>query len=233
MKRTIVLSIALVSVLLFSGIAMAEKDSGTEKLEWGDSIYIPIDTGGDTVDVEWEVTVTEGASVNCYYTNQDGKDDYYDDTKMQFSYVPANSVQNTKSASKSFRETEGGTWYLIIENGDMGAIGENSTFNYEVSWEPMTAGDWAVSIGIFLVIIIVIVLVVVLIRRAKKKVTDQPVPPPMDQQPGYDTQQGYDEVPPRPTHLPPSDQGPGYVPPEPSAPPPQQPGAYDPSQKPP
>ncbi|UCC93702.1 MAG: hypothetical protein JSW25_03295 [Thermoplasmata archaeon] len=222
------------TILLLPGSVTASEEKDVTEIPWGDSVYVRINNPDGNMDITYKVTVTEGANVNVWFVPQKGKDQYYDDTATTYQYYPEYSVQDTRSASKDFRMTDSGTFYVIIDVTDMSAIGENATVDYKITWEPMSVGDWMVNIGICLAIVIVILIVGFFIRKARRKVVDQPVPPPMEQQPGmeYQQQQAYDQPPPRPSGLPPSDQGPGYVPPEPSTPP-QEPGAYDPTQKPP
>ncbi len=227
MRRTLLLAIVITTVLLLAGSASAGKKEGTnEILAWGDSIGIKIDTEDKSMDVEYEVTVKDGAEVSVYYVPEKGWEEYNDDTKTSFTYVPMWSSLDTRSAKESFTETDGGVWYVIIENADMDAIGENSTIDYKVTWEALSVGDWMVNIGICLAIVIVIIVVVFFIRRVRKKA--EPVPPAMAQpydqqyQQGYDQQQYQTQRP-----MAPSDMGPGYVPPEPGQDQTQQP-AYDP-----
>lgn len=235
MKRAMIIALVLMTVLLLAGTATASKEADVTEIPWGDSIYVRIENPDGNMDITYDVKVTEGTRVNVWFCPQKGKDQYYDDTAATFQYYPEYSSQNVLSAKKDFRMTDSDTFYVIIDVTDMTQIGTNSTVDYKITWEPMSIGDWMANIGICLVIIIVVLIVGFFIRKGRKKLTDQPVPPPMEQQPGYEyqQQQGYDQPPPRPSHVPPSDQGPGYVPQDPSAPPPQQPGAYDPTQKPP
>lgn len=224
MRWTFVVAVSIVGILLVAGPALAGKDEGTEKIGWGDSISIKIATEGKTLDVEYDVTVVDGARVSVYYTNQKGRDDYYDPSKDTFSYAVDYSVKNTLSASKSFRETEGGTWYVIIENADTNAVGDNSTVLYKVTWEELSAGDWLVNIGICIGIVVVLLIVGFFIRKIRRKVSSQPTPSPMqpyDQQ--YQPPQYGEGSPPRP--MTPPGAGPGQAPPGPDQ-------GYDPNRPP-
>ncbi len=216
MGRTLLFGLVLMSVLLLAGYASADKESGTdETLAWGDFIGIRIDTAGDSTEVEYEVTVTQGANVSVYYVPEVGWEEYNDESSPTFKYAPAYSVLETRSASKSFTETDGGVWYVIIENADMDAIGENSTLTYEVTWEKTSLGDYTTGVAICIAIIIVAVIVAFFVRRVRQR--QEPMPPPT--QP-YDQQYQQPQYGDRPQQMPmsPSDMGPGYVPPEPGQP---------------
>lgn len=217
MRRTILLALALLSVLLLAGTTSAGKEKGTDEvLSWGDFIGIRIDTMERSTEVEYDVTVTEGARVSVYYVPEEGWDEYNDDESLTFKYVPTWSVLDTRSAKKSFTETDGGAWYVIIENTDMEAPGLNSTVTYEVTWKETSLGDYMFGAGVCIIVIIVVIIVAFFVRRVRKQA--EPVPPPMDQP--Y-AQQPYAQRSPPQKPMDPSDMGPGYVPPEPGQPPQQ------------
>ena len=177
MRRILISGVVLMSALLLVGHASADKESGTDEvLAWGDFIGIRIDTGGDSTEVEYDVTVTQGANVSVYYVPEKGWEEYNDETSPTFKYAPAYSVLETRSASKSFTETDGGVWYVIIENTDMSAVGENSTLTYEVIWEKTSLGDYTTGVAICIAIVIVVVIVVFFVRRVRRR--EEPLPPP-------------------------------------------------------
>jgi hypothetical protein len=220
MRRSILLALALLGVVLLAGTVSAGKEKGTDEvLEWGDFIGIRIDTMERSTEVEYDVTVTEGARVSVYYVPEEGWEEYNDVESMTFKYVPTWSVQDTRSARKSFTETDGGAWYVIIENADLDAPGVNSTVSYEVTWKETSLGDYMVGLGLCLVVIVVVIIAALYARKVRKQA--EPSTPPMDQP---SAQQAHDQQyqrSPSQRSMDPSDMGPGYVPPEPGRPPQQ------------
>ena len=177
MRGAHVLATLLTGLLLLSGIASAEEEEGTgEVLEWGDFIGIKVDTGDERTDVEYEVTVTDGANVSVYYVPERGWEEYNDEDSGTFKYVPLFSTLSTRSASKSFTETDGGVWYVIIEASDMEAVGVNSTIDYRVSWEEGSLAGLVYGAGFVLAILVVVIIVVLLARRGRGE--EEPLPPP-------------------------------------------------------
>ena len=220
MRRTLLLVLMLVTVLMLAGTASAGKEEGTNEIfQWGDFKGIKIDTGGSDTEVDYEVTVSEGARISVYYVPEKGWEEYNDDTSDTFSYVPLWSNLDTRSAKESFTETDGGVWYVIIENSDMSAIGENSTVTYKVTWEETTFGDYMLGAGVCIAIIVVAIIVIFFVRRARREPEVPPMTPEQYQaQQAQQAQQPQQQMP-----MDASDMGPGYVPPEPGQPPQQPP----------
>ncbi len=166
------LFITALLLLLCSGAAIAGKESGTETLEWGDSVDIRINnTGGKDLEVRYEVRVTEGADVSIYFLDEADYQVYKDPLDSNLSYYKAHSRESVDDASYEFEWSKAGTFYLVILHPGPSEAGP-STVKYEVAWEEREASGiwdpWCWVAG--MVVLVVIIFASILLRLRSPRV---------------------------------------------------------------
>ncbi|UCC93701.1 MAG: hypothetical protein JSW25_03290 [Thermoplasmata archaeon] len=213
--RILIASVLLIWLVLLASPAIAEKEEGTTSIALGDAIVVGIDVDGST-NIKYDVEVNSGPNVNVYF--MDGSDYFGYKNGPAFEYYVFYSHEDVSSASEDFVWSEDGTYYVVIDTKGTANPDATTRVTYMVEWTEPSIGYWLTSIGICVAIILVVIVLMYVRVKARKKMFDQPVPPPMVQQQGYQYQEyqhaQYDQQAPPRRPLPPSDQGPGYVPPE-------------------
>jgi hypothetical protein len=218
MRRSVVIVLSLITVVLLSTPAFAGKEKDTEIIGWGDSVVVSMNIDG-TTNVKYDVKVDSGPNVNVWWLEQVDYDKYIAD--QPFEYFILYSNEDVRSVKEDFSWSSDGMHYVVIDTMGIADLDENATVSYTVEWEKPSASDWATNIGLCIAVIVVVLIVGFFIMRAREK-DPEPYAPPVDAQ-------GYQHHPPYPSNMPPSDQGPGYVPPESThQPPPGEPPGYDP-----
>jgi uncharacterized protein YrzB (UPF0473 family) len=157
-------------VLVASGPTLASEEGGTAYLGTGDTVVIEIDnTQGDSLWIEYEVRVVEGPPVNVWFTDQEGRDQFFALELGTFNYYPSHSQREVTLAEDSFSWDEADVFYVIIDNWKNNATGQNATVDYSVTWETydFDAIFLYLMIGLIIVIVVVVTVMVVFINVRK------------------------------------------------------------------
>lgn len=150
--------------LMASSPVQAFEEGGTVVLESGDALAFEIDnTEGEDLWIEYEVFVLQGPPVNVWFVDQEGHDDFFDREVGTFSYYPAHTQKETTYANESFSWDNSDVFYVIIDNVNNDAIGQNATVEYTIVWETYEFGEFYMVMFMVLMIVVIIVVVVALV----------------------------------------------------------------------
>jgi hypothetical protein len=157
----VLVALALAALCAFPLPALGDTATGTCTLSFGEHLDVHVDFDeGTSIDIAYEVTVTEGPPVNVYFVDSDGREDYLDPAATGFSCFKAWSSTGTTHAREEFTIDTHGDYYVIIEN--TAASLDNATVEYTVSHGPTPwwrlAVFWAVAVAVLAGVPVAIVL---------------------------------------------------------------------------
>jgi hypothetical protein len=208
--RRYLFPILLLAILLLTiAPASAETDEGRITINHGDHYAISMKIEDANTDISWEITVTSGPPIDVYFVPSGGYKEYKNPQSLSFSYYPSQSDEGTDYSSESFEWDNTGTFYIVIDNSEIGRAmgnGDPVQVTYEASWE---GPGWTAKVMNYLCVVAFLGAIIGWIYfkyRVRKWIWDRPKAPPMPP-PGY-PQQGYQQP-----GYPPQQHPPGSPPP--------------------
>lgn len=170
-RGPIVAFVALILILLAQGLALAETEEDSVKLDPGDSWVITISNdAGEDLWIEYEVRVVEGPNINVWFVPIQGLLEYNNLSTSTFTYYSLHSAEETAHAEEYWAWDEVGVYYLIIDNAYNAAEGQNVTVGYTVTWESYDLDPlFLFPIIIIVIIMITVIVIVVALLVAKRE----------------------------------------------------------------
>jgi len=209
MRRALLVVVMLTFLLVVpAGMAMADRETDTVSLAFGDEVVVELDLEG-TTRIKYDIQVESGPNVNVWFLEFGDYNDY--DQGRDFLYYFAYSSEDVSSASKDFTWTDDGLHYIIIDTKGTANPDTVVTVTYTVEWEQGGLGTFLYT-AVCVTVVVVGIIGFSFMRSARKRKLEEGRSPPMAP---HDPLNYYGEhpMPPR-RKMPPSDMGPGYIPPD-------------------
>ena len=165
-----IIAMVLLGTLLLLGTAAAETEEGNATMKPLESHAIELENTGASMDVTYDVTVTEGGAILVFVMDEPNYKKFMEDDPNAQYYIDFSVEAGTKNAKKEFTWEESGKFYIIIFNN---AMIDDTSVDYTVTSEVM-AYDMMMIVGIVIVVVLVIVVVAVVAMRRKKKAAEAP-----------------------------------------------------------
>ncbi|UCG69314.1 MAG: hypothetical protein JSV09_16305 [Thermoplasmata archaeon] len=227
-KKTLLGILAIFTVfigLIAAGTISAEKITNPDEVIYEDDyeyVLLWALEKDENIEVDVSVDSPAGAKIDVYIISDTEFSDYQTDGV----FIPEIQHEDVSSASFKFKNPDGGTYYLVIDNKDNSRTSDavptgDVTVDYEYD-DPFfatiedleeAAGFVAftciAAIVLGVVIIIMIIVVIIFLVTKKEKPPQQPAPyqqPPQAPYPGYQQpppQQPYQQPPQQPIQEPP------------------------------
>jgi len=115
MRMAVGLLLLVVCLAIVPGLSLGETRSGTETIH--EDYYMSITINffdGESMDVTYTATVTDGPNIDVFFLDAAGLADYED--SETFEYYTAMSDLNTASTTKSTTLAVKGAYYLVLDN---------------------------------------------------------------------------------------------------------------------
>ncbi len=158
------LIVALITLTLLT--AMTPASAATDAtIDFGDYVEedLPFTDRRDRT-LHYDVEVTEGASVNVYFTNATGRQEYING-KEDFFYYSEHSSLNVTNASMEWVWDSSGKFWVIIENNGLNET-QTSKVTYDVGYEDPEPGGIFLGLTAVVLAFLVLVAVVLVIATA-------------------------------------------------------------------
>lgn len=164
--RSFAATIVLAMLLLSSPVMASAGDyRGTADIYASSLREFVIDnTEGDTLDISYDVHVTDGPPLSIYFVTEEGRADYEEEFLAPWSTI------NTTDAHRKWEWSEEGVFHLVIVMADE-TSDEITTFAYDVSWYPQVpslASPWTWLILLVLALVASAALLAWWMRRRRK-----------------------------------------------------------------
>ena len=170
--RTLATLFVLMALLLTSAPALGGTEVGTETLAINEWIPFRIDnTDGRTMDIAYEVVVTEGPDIDVLFMESKCYDAFL--VGDPFEYIVDMSVLGTQNVKMEWTWSNEGEFCIVIDNtfaattpppedGDV-------TLTYVVEWDAWGATDWLSWGLLFIVAIVILLVLLVIVVRARER----------------------------------------------------------------
>lgn len=130
----------LVTMVIVSGTAVAERREGNETLVADEHLAIPIELAkGEEIEIRIFVAVTDGPKIDVFWMTAKAYDEYQNDD--EFDHFVDYSIIGTKSVDERFSWDGEGTFFVVLDNTasqtppPVDPEFSNATLTYVITWK--------------------------------------------------------------------------------------------------